>query len=163
VVKEDRVKEFKLELPLTFAVTSQKELNYALSLMELYDTIVRPFLSKHERDLAGQVDSFDRLFFISGDLNNHVVGKTIHNTRRSIDLFLHFSIAHMDLRKRKSPLIVHKMELNDFVVPRELAHLSHFKRNLDFDSIQSHVPFSAFNFDLNYFKCYMIPLLLEKM
>jgi hypothetical protein len=163
VIQKDRAAEFKIAGPLTFTITSRKELRYALKLLELYDKMIQPFLVKHKKYLEEKVGSFDRLFFVSGDLNDHAVGKTIHDTRRTIDIFLHFSTSYITVDKSDDQFtIAHERALKDLIVPRELAHLSHYRKFLNFDPKSSLVPLSAFHFDLNYFKCFMIPLLNEK-
>jgi hypothetical protein len=163
------LREFK-ERPYRFTISGQKELAYAKSLMQLYETSIRPFLIKQKQALVRKVGStFDRLFFVSGEPNYHKVGKSIVSTRRSIDVFIHFALGHMRINERNNSLeeIVYAegnladADLNnkDFLVPRELAHLSHYRETLNYDEPQSVVPFSTLHFDLNYFKCYLIPML----
>jgi hypothetical protein len=162
-VVANRAQEFKLDMAFSFTITGRDELLYAMSLLQMYEKYVEPFVSKHKNDFATKVGTFDRLFYVSGELNDHLYGKTIHNTRRSMDLTVHYGVGYMNIDKNGKPDFVknHYYANVDFKVPRQLAHLSHYRTFLNFDQRSSVVPFSAFHFDLNYFKCFMIPLLLE--
>jgi hypothetical protein len=166
VIKFDRASEFKLGGVLNFKISSEKELDYALSLMRFYQQFIKPFLRKHKTELDNKVDTFNRLFFVSGDLNHHLVGKSIVNTARGMDVFIHYTYGYMRVKGGGVELVHgtgniadYSVNNRDFMVSRELAHLSHYR---DFDQFDVAIPFSAFHFDLNYFKCYLMPMLSEK-
>jgi hypothetical protein len=167
LIEDEKIINIKFTISiLEISITSRDELHYARSLLKLYETTIRPFLIKHKHNLTAKAGTFNRLFFVSGKENNdHVAGKSIHNTRRTMDLFIHYAISFIDIDKTSVPKIAHRecdlCSNKDFVVPRELAHLSHFRNFLNYDMAQRVVPFSIFHFDLNYFKCFMIPLLTE--
>lgn len=159
-VKADRVKEFNLDRALTFTVKGKQEFIYAMQLMRLYDNTIKPMLDLNRDLIKESIGDYERLFFVSGDLNDHVLGKSIHNTRRTMDIFLHFPISFIKINeKTNKPWIDYdRNQPNDLVLPRNLAHLSHYRRHLNFDKQQSEVPFSVLNFDVNYFKCFFVPL-----
>jgi hypothetical protein len=169
VVNGEHAKQFNLDRAFSFTIKGRKELQYALSLLRLYKKTIKPFLETNIHVIAQSMRNFDRLFFVSGDLNNHVVGKTIHNTRRTMDMFIHYSISviNIDQQTNAASILYQKKPSNnqpteEVIPPRSLAHLSHFRKHLNFDREQSVVPFLALHFDLNYFKCYFSPFLFEK-
>jgi hypothetical protein len=162
VVKREQLAELKFVSPYSFTISSRQELNYALDLMQLYERVVKPFLVEHKRELANV--RFDRFFFQVG---THFSGKSVHNTRRSMDMWTHYAYGYMNVSNdNKLVEIRHgkgRFDIDlDFMVPRELAHLSHYRDSFNLDSRESMVPFSAFHFDLNYFKCFMIPILAKR-
>jgi hypothetical protein len=163
VISNERAREFKLDRAFSFTIRGRHEFEYAVSLLNVYKRTVKPFLEVNKDVVSASMNNFDRLFFVSGDLNNHVVGKTIHDTRRSMDMFIHFStsVIHVGQGRKKPAISFHKEPGDDFVVPRNLAHLSHFRSHLNFDQPQSEVPFSTLHFDVNYFKCFFAPLILK--
>jgi hypothetical protein len=162
VVREDRVKEFQVSLPISFTISSRQELGYALSLLKLYENHTKPFLRKYSSQMSEKVGRFGAVFFI-GNVNQHVrVGKSIHSTRRTMDVFVHYMDTYMKIRKRNGNNeieIVDSVTNEDYVIPREIAYMSHFRRFLPFNKESTVIPFAELHFDLNYFKCYLIPMM----
>jgi hypothetical protein len=169
VLNGDRAKQFKLDGPVSFTINGRGELNYALGLMKLYDLYIQPFLRNHETQLKTKAGKYNRLFFVSGDRNYPLVGKSAMNTRRIMDVFIHYGFGHMNIRMGKDgreEVDVHHgprdmadpaVNNKDFIVPREMAHLSHCRDRFEINT--QGIPFSSLHFDLNYFKCYMGPFL----
>jgi hypothetical protein len=166
VIQVDRLKKFHVGGPVSFTINGRKELKYALDLLKLYDGVIKPFLENSTNDLSRQVGSkFNRLFFLSGELNHGLVGKSVLNTQRIMDVFIHYGFGYVDRRNGELAEVMHGMgniadpALNnrDFVVPKEMAHLGHFRDHLEINT--QNLPFASLHFDLNYFKCYLIPIL----
>jgi hypothetical protein len=149
---------------ISFSINDAEELKYAASLLKLYKSYVKPLLDKSKIELTAKVGHFDRLFFVTGSASDRYYGKSIHNTRRSMDLHMHWSNSVIEIDKNNATASIRygngflgKLEL---VSSPDIAHMSHFRKNrLRFDQMDSVIPFSSFHFDLNYLKCYMLPLL----
>ncbi len=90
VISAERAKEFKLVLPFSFSITGKEEFQYARSLLKIYNTTIKPFLDTNRELIEKSAGiNFGMVFFATSDLSNLYGGKTIHNTRRSLDNFLH--------------------------------------------------------------------------
>jgi hypothetical protein len=162
VLNQSTAKAFKVDLPYTFTIESEREYNYAVNLLKLYKLEIEPFLKKNQQHLKQTAGNFDRLFFVTGEHNEHVSGKVVHNTLRTMDVYIHYAIdvINVDKTGRKMPwLSYQKKKTDDLKAPRNLAHLAHFRRYLNFDAKQTVMPITSFHFDLNYFKCFLVPLL----
>jgi hypothetical protein len=166
VIKEERFKDLKLEGPVSLTINGLKELRYALSLLKLHDEFVKPFFENHTFEFKSKAGKFNRLFFLSGDLNYPLIGKSILNTRRSMDVFIHYGFGSMNIDANGGSVqVVHgegniadwRINNRDLEVPQELAHVSHYRNKLEFHP--RFVSISSLHFDLNYFKCYLIPML----
>jgi hypothetical protein len=72
-----------------FTISSEKELHYAVNLLKIYKTALRPYLTKNKRHISENVAFFDRLFSIVGEMNRFALGKTVHDTRVTMDLSSH--------------------------------------------------------------------------
>jgi hypothetical protein len=91
-----------------------------------------------------------------------VTGKVVHNTLRTMDVYIHYAIdvINVDKTGRDMPYVSYgKKKTDDWTAPRNLAHLAHFRRYLNFDVKQTVMPITSFHFDLNYFNCFLNPLI----
>jgi hypothetical protein len=70
---------------ISFTIASKIELKYAVKLFKIYKTVVGPYLEANKEPFE-----FDRFFAIIGEMNNFVLGKTVHSTEVTFDLSLRF-------------------------------------------------------------------------
>jgi hypothetical protein len=120
-------------------------------------------LNKSKNNLKEKAGDFDKLFFITGNERDTFFGKSIHNTRRTMDVFVHFSFSSIEISKNQDVSIRYKKKteaIGDLQSSPNIAYMSHFRKNtLRFDQMDPEMSFSSLHFDINYLKCFMIPLL----
>ncbi len=152
------VLKLKSNTTLTLTIRNKREFNYAVNLLKVYKTTLKGFFEKSARFLSNS--NYDRFFFIAGDVNHNVEGKTVHNTRRSMDFYLHTSKNVIDLTQ---PMVQYfKEDGDDFIMPVQYGHMAHFRKFVDAASIDlSSVPFESFHLDMNYLLCYFIPMMSQ--
>jgi hypothetical protein len=145
-------------------INNRIELQYALSLLNLYKSYVKPFLNELKNDLKEKAGDFDKLFFITGNERDAYAGKSIHNTRRTMDMFIHWSVSSIEISNNYEVSIQYKKGADgggELQSSPNIAHMSHFRENtLRFDQMDSDMSILSFHFDVNYLKCFMIPLLI---
>jgi hypothetical protein len=146
---------------VSFSIGNLKELQYANSLLKVYKSYVEPLFSKlgNETNRAG---NFNKMFFVTGSANDYYPGKSIINTRRSMDSFIHWSASIIEISEDKKNVSVWHDWGNwgrlELVSSPNVAHMSHFRKgSLRFDQMARIVSISSFHFDLNYLKCYFLP------
>lgn len=138
--------------PHAFSVTikSYRELRYAVNLLIVYKTYVKPYLIKNAAFLATQIQDFDRFFVFVGDMNAYMNGKTLFNTQSAFDMTIHFVENYVDQNQ-----LLNGYGPSTFFIPNDRARLSHFRRVLTFS--YKELPIENIIFDLNYFNCYFKP------
>jgi hypothetical protein len=73
-----------------FTIKSEPEFKYAVNLLRAYRTIVKPFFENNRKVIEEHSLYFDRVFSIVGFLNDFALGKSLHNTRVTMDFSIHF-------------------------------------------------------------------------
>lgn len=144
--------------PHQFSITikSHLELRYAINLLQIYKTYLRPYLDQNSALFLNHVQDFDRFFVLIGDVNTFFLGKTVHNTRSTLDMTIHF-LQHFTYSNNSRIELSRGIAKRTFFIPNDLARLSHFRRTLNFQNKE--FPIDSFIFDLNYFNCYFKPIL----
>jgi hypothetical protein len=146
---------------VSFSICNLKELRYSISLLKLYKSYVKPLLSKLRTKLTARAGNYNKLFFITGSVSDSYPGKSILNTRRSMDTFIHWSSSVIEIDEQNNVSVRHDGGLLgrlELISLPDVAHMSHFrKESIRFDQMDRIVPISSFHFDLNYLKCYLIP------
>lgn len=144
--------------PHDFSVTikSQRELRYAINLLQIYKIYLKPYLDQNAALFLNHTQDFDRFFVFVGDINLFANGKTLHNTLSTFDMTIHAVEHYIDTNPD------HTHTPNDFsptmfFIPNHLARLSHF-RKLQYFSYKQ-VSIKNLMFDLNYFNCYFKPIM----
>ncbi len=144
------------------AISSQLELDYAKSLLVLYKQVVVPFVDKNRDAMEKYGQNYDRLFATIGYLNSFALGKTIHDTRVSFDMNMHFMETFVSQKNRTAGGRVElDKDLTNVKAYTYLEsahiHMSHFRHEQYFD--YKRVNFRDVYFDFNYFNCYFRPVL----
>jgi hypothetical protein len=73
-----------------FTINNFNEFHYAINLLKIYKKILSPYLVENARVLSENIQYFDRLFSIVGWVNRYALGKTLHDTRLTVDFSLHY-------------------------------------------------------------------------
>ena len=75
----DYNREKKRGGPRTFAFTikGNDEFRYAVNLLKMYKTVVKPYFLKNKKIIKKHSQNFDRVFAIVGNLNSFALGKTM--------------------------------------------------------------------------------------
>jgi hypothetical protein len=155
-----------VESQVTLVIRSKEELEYARGLMRLHEQVVKPWLRQHAAKLNAQVGaSYSRLFYVAGSTNRKVMGKSILNTRRNLEVTMHYPSGFIGLSADGERAEVRaistedRARFQDEAVPTQLARVSHFRDPVPVEEWKT-LPFFDIHFDLNYFKCYLAPMLL---
>jgi hypothetical protein len=135
----------------SFEIRSLDDLNYGMKLLEIYNTLVKPLISNSSND-------FKRLFSIIGELNDFALGKTVHDTRKTLDFDVHVaqSYFHFNGNTRLEDFKIFTAHTIDTFFSYNLGYVSHFRKQQYF--LYKSVPISNLYFDLNYFYCYFLPI-----
>jgi hypothetical protein len=134
-------------------IRNKDEFNYIKGLFLVYKQTIQPYLlkNKHLKEQNGL--SMNRFFFVAGELNNYGWGKSIHDTAKTFEITMHHSsVIVADDRLVFDKKYTNRVLTESFVMPVDSAHLSHFRRDLNFP--YTNIPAYALNLDFNYFKCY---------
>ncbi len=146
-------------LPFNITIESKQGLIYAINLLRVYNTVVRPLFTKYESIIQKSVKYFDRVLFTVGKLNSFKLGKTFHDTRVSFHVTLHLmdNFIQQNNTNSSNAVIVPDMKyLKTRYTKYAFGHVSHF-RKVSYIRYKS-VPFESFFIDLNYLFCYFIPI-----
>lgn len=131
---------------LTFRIENDQEMTYAKNLIKCFKNFIQPFIEKNYQKFSNMSENFQRFFaLISFSDNQFLMGKTIHASNHS------------------HPLCVHTLcGRRDKLISYNYGHLSHFRGSFKF---KKHLILSIRQlvFDLNYFKCFVEPLLNLKI
>jgi hypothetical protein len=73
-----------------FTIVNKNEFQYAVNLLKIYKTVIQPYLVKNRKIIQDNVQYYDRLFSIVGQVNSFALGKTMHDTRVTVGLTIHF-------------------------------------------------------------------------
>lgn len=130
----------------TITISSETEFNYAIKLLELNKKAIKPYFKYFDDKLS--IKMYNSFYTVTGSSVHWVVGKTIHNTNRSLATEIHFNTKQIDSSTLK---IVQGRDVT--AVNHNLGYLSHFKNGLRMRSI----PISQLVPDLNYIICYFRP------
>jgi hypothetical protein len=142
---------------LIFSIKSQTEFNYAINLFESYKTNIKPFLMKHKHELSKTSQVFDRFFYLIDKVNYFGAGKSIHNTAVTFDASIHHSVTFISNQSLKIDKdFTSPGKARYLAMPYNIAHLSHFRKQMNFLGRSEIQKFSIFSLhlDLNYFNCY---------
>lgn len=127
---------------LTFKIENDQEKTYAKNLIKCFKNYIQPFIEKNYQKFSNLSENYQRFFaLISFTDNQFLMGKTIHATNHSHPLCIH------TLCGRRDKLISYNY-----------GHLSHFRGSFKFKK-QMVLSIRQLVFDLNYFKCFVEPLL----
>ncbi len=143
-----------------FSVTiqSQEELLYAQNMLSIYKNIIRPFFKSEFNEMTKY---FDRVFF-STDRVSYSLGKTVHDTRYDWDFTTHLMERFYDYNTTDgaSLFAIHQSQKGYMYAPTNVAYLSHFRKHQNF--LDTQIPFKRIFLDLNYFLCYIVPIVREE-
>jgi hypothetical protein len=143
-----------------FATKGKEEFHYAVNLLKIWRSVLKPFLKENRNVIAQFTRYFDRLFAIVDELNNFALGKTLHDTRVTIDLSIHFMESYMLAPVNDTPKIVLDRTYSNYhYLGYQYAHLSHFRKHQYFQF--KTVPMHALILDLNYLNCFFLPTLAK--
>lgn len=128
---------FKFRKPTLYAFEfkSKDEIDYARNLCKLYRFYIEPFNKKFKKHHEKLPEKFNRFFYVSGKSTEFAYGKTIHNTRNTLQLNPHLPV--------DSPV--------DYVDSNQ-EHVSHFRE--DFNLKEIFLPVRDLLLDINYLFCY---------
>ncbi|RNA17357.1 hypothetical protein BpHYR1_038367 [Brachionus plicatilis] len=160
LVKNSTVQTNDFQFDYKFKIESRFDYEYAKKLVLIYHTIIKPFLKKNGKILQKFSQHVDRLFMISGKVNNFAWGKSIHDTRRTFDMTVHHALEFFD--RGKSVLYNDRFYLDEahakyYTLDYDYGHLSHFRSRIHFKF--EPMPINYLHVDLNYFNCYFKPIL----
>jgi hypothetical protein len=183
VIDQANASQFKFDQPLSFSIRNSQELDYALGLLRLYERTVKPFLDSNRAWLERQVgETFSKLFHVSGEDGLLYLGKSVHSTRHTAEVWPHHATSYLNVDPDGHSVEIVRGPPQPFrlaadcvpismsqpdgqwpracvEVPRQLTHLSHFR---DEWPSRHHtgrvVSISDLHFDLNYFRCFVQPM-----
>jgi hypothetical protein len=141
-------------------ITTKRELRYAINLLNLYKTTLKAFF---ERRTVLANSSFNRFFFVAGEVNNGLAGKSVHSTRRTLGIDMHRSTSGIDFGQRP-PVRYYTNERdddNELTVTSQFGHVGHFRTRVDPNFDLSNIPFHSLHLDLNYLFCYFVPMMRQ--
>jgi hypothetical protein len=145
-----------------FTIQSDKALSYALGMLKVYRAVIQPYLRKN-KDFIERCASIDfaRIFVLNGPINNFQNGKTMSDTRITLDVSIHYPENHFERdRASNRPVVKYNKPWNRLLgFNTNLAHFSHFRKFQKFP--YKHAPIESLYVDLNYMNCYFMPLLQE--
>ena len=120
----------------TFQVVNDYQRNYVIYLDKVYKKVSK-YLLENDSSLKNIPESYNRLFYIYGNIVKSHQGKTIHNTATSSKVAHHTSY-----------------NFDEKLIPYDYGHVSHFRVFYRFNP----KPISIMDlvFDLNYFQCYFV-------
>lgn len=126
-------------LNVTFQITSKEELIYAKNLLSMHKNVIRPFINKYKNSITKVAQNFGRFYFYNGDLwhKDHHLGKSMHNPDSVTRVHSHTSLDGKSFNL-----------LNEYI--------SHFRNKISLPVKK--VSIYNFNFDINYFSCYFVPI-----
>jgi hypothetical protein len=148
-----------------FTIRSQKELIYAAGLLRVYKNVIKPFIDDFEyRKITGS--GYDRFFYVGGKSSSFACGKTVHDTRTTFDLSIHYVENYLNRTVPNRPLIERdksKYWLMINYVSFQHGHSSHFRKK--YSHLSEHfkeVAIQELQLDLNYLDCFFKPV-MEKL
>jgi hypothetical protein len=92
---------------VSFSIGNLKELQYADSLLKLYKSYIKPLLLKLGTKLSARTGIYNKLFFMTGSISDNYPGKSILNTRRSMDTYVHWSTSVIEIGEFNNVSIRH--------------------------------------------------------
>jgi hypothetical protein len=137
-----------------FTIKSQAEFEYARMLRIVYKQTIEPYFRKNNELIKKLARNFDRAFILTGSITNDRNGKTIHDTSSTFDLNIH-TADNVINENEKSVDFVSGYRYS--VIAHNIGHLSHFRSFFNFN--YKSIPMSSLYLDLNYFKCYFLPII----
>jgi hypothetical protein len=148
----------EMNISMEFTIKGQDQLNYAKNMVKIYKEIIKPYFEANKNFISANVKDFDRFFVMISKHNSRFCGKTVHDTRVSFDLTIHY----MEHYINKTQVVFDRKLLwqQQFWPSINEARTSHFRNNLGyFSDLYKQVPIVDFQLDLNYLNCYFIPIL----
>ena len=130
-----------------FKIDNFEDLNYSLTLNRFYLNHLKPFIVKHRnKSLERLHPTYFRFFYFSGSPLEWRPSKTVHNTLNSKYIQHHWPIQPNEYQ----------------MIPYQYGHLSHFRKRNDIISKGVYFSITDLKFDLNYFACYLKPIIISK-
>ena len=128
-----------------YTIDNIDQFNYGFNLTKFYMKRLKPFLENNMKIIKENVhETYSRMFFLVNEETESHFGKTLHNTMNTLYLWHHHPLeTFSDVPHRK--------------VPFEYGHLSHFRKRYALNVYSSSI--YTIKFDLNYFACYLRPIL----
>lgn len=155
----DFVDDAAKRINFSFTIKTEPELEYATRVYKMYKTVIEPYLNNNIDLIQSNTRDYDRFFFVGDRVNYFANGKTIHDTRSTFDLSIHYA-EHRILNQsdvdynNKNYWEMYKWINYDY------AHLSHFRREIGYlSSRYQSLSIESFKLDINYFVCYFKPIL----
>ena len=142
VIDLDPESEFHYPYNYTFDITNQMEHEYAIYLYNLYDKVMIPFYENSKLDKIPE--TYNRVFYIADKYVEKAQGKTVHSSKTSLHIAHHTSY-----------------NFGSQQIPYNYGHISHFRDSYIFG--KDPIPIRDLYFDLNYFNCYFINNLKNKV
>ncbi len=129
--------------------------------MYVYKSVIRPFFEKHKYKTLSFSSNFGRVFSIVGDLNEFALGKTVHDTRKTLEFNVHVAQNYFYFNNASPPedFKISTAYRIDSFFNHNLGHVSHFRKRQYF--LYKSVSISDFYLDLNYLYCYFLPIFDE--
>jgi hypothetical protein len=150
----DASKNSTIPYEFAFTIKSKAEFEYARMLRNAYKHTVEPYFVKNKVLINKLAHNFDRVFILTGGITNDRNGKTIHNTNSTFDLSIHTADSAINPNRT---FVDYKSGSKYHTVPHNYGHLSHFRSFFNFK--YKLIPISSLFLDLNYFKCYFLPII----
>ena len=128
----------------SLTIANREEYNYLMNLIQIVNSLIKPYLDKNREIINKFVDRYERFFVILK--NRDTLGKTIHNTKSTFEFSLHEPMLYL----KNVPDIYTKIE-------NENGYLHHFRKSLS----QNGIDFDVYDIylDLNFFNCYFVPII----
>jgi hypothetical protein len=151
----------KDNLTFSFTIKNKKDLRYAESLLKVYQNVIKPFID--EFDYSKIVGSeYNRFFYVGGVANEFAAGKTVHDTRSTFALFIHYVEHYLNMSVPERPVVDYdksKYWLMHNYVPWQRGHSSHFRRSYGHLSrYYRETAIQDLQLDLNYLDCFFRPV-----
>ena len=128
-----------------FYLNGAKDVKYAQNLIKIYN-----FLIENNNLLRNYNVSYNRVFYISGDVSRSKCGKAIHDTSISYSIGIHY----LNYVTKKEPIST---------IALDYGHVSHFREIYSIDLAKdSLISIYDLQFDMNYFYCFYQKI-LEKL
>ena len=143
-----------------FTISNIYEFDYGKSMLLLYRSIIQPYVDKNKGIFSQYVDDFDRIFFITGNVNDFAWGKSIHNTSKTFDLTIHHATKYINETSTNLYTDNAYLDMKSalyYGIPYNLAHLSHFRTHFHWKFAPMTI--TSINIDLNYLNCYFRPII----
>lgn len=129
----------------SISIEGHDEIKYAKNLLLLYKNIALHSKEFYNKTFIHYSHKFSSFFYLYGRGVTEYCGKTIHNTEKTYDFWVHYPVGSKKLR-----------------IPFNDGHSSHFRDEFEinnpFTKFNGSIPIKELVFDFNYFNCFYKPL-----